>query len=78
MTCAADADDLDTIELRDVARLDLKPGDTLVVTLDHPASADVADQVKRRILALLNGRLDEAHLLVVSGMQVSVLSGDGS
>lgn len=76
MTCAADADDLDTIELRDVARLNLKPGDTLVVTMDEPTSADVVERVRHRILAYVGDRIDEKHLLVVSGLTVSVLTAE--
>jgi hypothetical protein len=68
MTCAADADDLDTIELRDVARLNLNPGDTLVVTMDEPTSPQVVEQVRQRILAYLGDRIDDAHLLVVAGL----------
>lgn len=55
----------DTIQLKDVARLDLKPGDTLVVTLAGNPSAKDAHEAKLRILAILGDQIDEHHLLVV-------------
>lgn len=53
------------IPLKDVARLDLKPGDTLVVTLAGNPSAKDAHEAKLRILAILGDQIDEHHLLVV-------------
>lgn len=67
-----------TIQLKDVARLDLKPGDTLVVTLPADATAQEAAQAKERILATLGGRLASDHLLVIpETAKVSVLRIDG-
>lgn len=68
----------DTIQLKDVARLDLKPGDTLVVTLAGNPSAEDAHEAKRRILAILGNQLDEHHLLVMpETAKVSILRTDG-
>jgi hypothetical protein len=55
----------DTIALKDVARLDLKPGDTLVVTLPANATAQQGHETRERILGLLGGRLAGDHLLVI-------------
>lgn len=68
----------DAIQLKDVARLDLKPGDTLVVTLAGNPSAEDAHEAKRRILAILGNQLDEHHLLVMpETAKVSILRTDG-
>lgn len=64
VACAIPLPD-DTIQLKDVARLDLKPGDTLVVTLAGNPTAQEADQAHRRILATLGDQIDERHLLVI-------------
>lgn len=68
----------DKIRLKDVSRLDLKPGDTLVVTLAGDPSAKDAHEAKRRILAILGDQIDEHHLLVIpETAKVSVLRTDG-
>lgn len=67
----------DTIPLKDVARLDLKPGDTLVVTLREPVTMQMATTVRERILAILGDQIDEHHLLVLSETaELSVLHQD--
>lgn len=68
----------DTIPLKDVARLDLKPGDTLVVTLREPVTTQMATTVRDRILAILGDEIDEHHLLVIpETAKVSILRTDG-
>lgn len=63
-TDPGDQDPTDTIRLKDVARLDLQPGDTLVVTLAG-ATKDEAAFARDHILATLAGRLTSDHLLVL-------------
>jgi hypothetical protein len=64
----------DTVPLKDIARLDLKPGDILVVTLAGNATSQEAAVARERILSILGDQIDEHHLLVIpETAKVSVL-----
>ncbi len=68
------ADATATIPIADIRRLDVHPGDTLVVRAPHVRlTRDVADQIERRLLGLIGDGVkvivmpDDTDITVVRG-----------
>lgn len=67
-------DELANFRLKDVARLDLKPGDSLVVTVPDATSAQMAHDIRERIAATLGDRWTGKVLVLPESMHVSIVS----
>lgn len=64
-------------EITEVRRLDVRPGDRIVVTVKHASlmSMHDAQTLKERVSAVLD--VDPGRVLVMAGADLCVLSTDG-